>query len=549
MSFCLPKFAADKLIASLPEDLSKLIDISSEERRKFFADVVGENNAKEMNALFESKLLLKDQQQGIINWVKKVTGITPEAKRDLISRVNNMTEVLQPNDRFLSDLVEKKLGVGVSIEEAGKIADLAKTVQDNNGKDAEGGRSLAYGKAVVDFHNYVNDLKLSAEAAKPKSIGTKVVDLAGITKALKSTGDLSALFKQGFKILTSSPRIWAENGTKSISNAVKSFGDKEVMNAVNAEIISGKNYERMLKGKLAVGAVEEAFPTPLPEKIPLFGKVFRSSEVGFKSFLYKTRADLFDKYIDIAKASGLDVNNKEELMGIADLVNSMTGRGDLGAAEPAARLVNNAFFSPRFTKSLFDTFTHPLGFDTLGKDVTAFQRKQAGINLVKQIGAVAAIMSISNIVHPGSAELNPDSSDFGKIKIGSTRFDITGGAGSLVTLAARLLTQSTKSSTTGKISPLNSGKFGSQTELDVVNSFFENKASPIGSIIRDLLKGQTFQGTKPTVLNEVGNAFVPFPIQNLYSNNDPKAANLLLIEIADALGISANTYTAAPKKK
>src|SRR5258708_5707699 len=112
MAFCLPRFAADALIKSLPEDLSKLTELSSAERRKFFSDVVGEENAKQVNTMFESKLILKDQQAGIINWVKKVTGMSPEMKKSLIDKVNQMTEVLQPQNKqmFLEDLAAQKLG-------------------------------------------------------------------------------------------------------------------------------------------------------------------------------------------------------------------------------------------------------------------------------------------------------------------------------------------------------------------------------------------------------------------------------------------------------
>lgn len=541
MAFCLPKFAADALIAKLPEDLSKLTDISSEERRKFFADIVGESNAKETNALFESKLILKDQQQGIINWVKKVTGMTPQAKTDLISKVSKMTEVLQPKDKqmFLEDLAAHKLGMGVTIEEAGRIADLAKKVEDTKSIIDANGKRTEYGKAKVDFHNYVNDLKVQAEKSKPTTIIQKISNIAGQTKAIKASMDDSAVFRQGWKTMITNPGIWATNALKSISNIVRQFGGKNVMDEVNAEIVSRPNYERMIKAKLDVGTIEEAFPTTLPEKIPLFGRAYKASEVGFTAFVHQIRADVFDKYIEIAQKSGVDINDETQLKSIGNLVNSLTGRGSLGRVEPVAGIVNNVFFSPRFLKSQFDVLTA----HTFQKDVTPFVRKTAAINLVKIIAAQAAIMTIANILQPKSAETDPRSSDFGKIRVGSTRFDVSGGASSLITLAARLITLSSKSTVTGKINPINSGKFGAQTGTDVVYNFFENKLSPATSVIKDLLKGQTFQGTKPTVLNEAGNVLVPFPIQNLYTNSDPKAANLILIMMADAMGINASTYT------
>lgn len=546
MAFCLPKFAAEALIKRLPEDISKLTDATSEERRKFFSEIVGDKNAVKVNALFESKLLLKDQQQGIINWVKKVTGLSPEAKRDIISKVSKMTEVLQPKDEktFLEDLAAHRLGMGVTIEEASQIADLAKKVEDSKETVDKNGRRSDYGKAKVEFHNYINDLKLKADRSAPTTIIQKISSVAGQAKAIKASFDDSAIFRQGWRTLLTNPKIWGDNALKSFSNIVRQFGGAKVMDEVNADIVSRPNYEKMVKAKLDVGTIEEAFPTTLPEKIPLFGRIYKASEVGFTAFVHQLRADIFDKYIDIAEKAGIDTEDATELKSIGKLVNSLTGRGDLGRIEPVAGVVNNVFFSPRYLKSQFDTLTA----HQFQKDVTPFVRKQAAVNLTKIIVAQAAIMSIANIIQPGSAQTDPRSSDFGKIKVGDTRFDVSGGAGSLITLSARLVTMSTKSTVTQKVTPINSGKFGSQTGTDVVYNFFENKLSPAASVVKDLLKGQTFEGTKPTVANEAKNLIVPFPITNLIPNGDPKSANQVLIFIADALGLNANTYSPTKKK-
>jgi len=52
-------------------DPQKLIDMTSVERRTFLAKYVGEWNAKFVNTEFESKLLLKNQQRGLITWASK----------------------------------------------------------------------------------------------------------------------------------------------------------------------------------------------------------------------------------------------------------------------------------------------------------------------------------------------------------------------------------------------------------------------------------------------------------------------------------------------
>src|SRR5260221_63202 len=113
MSFCLPKFATDAFKAKLVDgsiDPQKLADMSSEERHAFLADIVGESNAKGVNALFESKLLLKNQQQGMITWAKSVAGMKPEVLKDIVSKIQRLDTILSPTDahHFLQDLASQK---------------------------------------------------------------------------------------------------------------------------------------------------------------------------------------------------------------------------------------------------------------------------------------------------------------------------------------------------------------------------------------------------------------------------------------------------------
>lgn len=559
MAFCLVPRVAEKFKKALIEgklDPRVLSEMSSAERRAVFEKHVGKGNAEAVNTLFESKLILKNQQQGMISWAKRVLKDQPGPLRDVISKVERMDKVLDPKDQqaFLEDLVAHKLGTRVTFEEAAKITELSKRIKETKGV----GDRMDYGRAAQSLEDYVSELKRNSEKLSlaefknnpGKTTLKGISNFAGQTKAIKASMDNSAIFRQGWKTIWTHPTIWADNALKSFSNIIKTFGKDNVMFELNADIKSRPNYDLMRKAKLDVGIKEESFPTALPEKIPLFGKLYKASEVGFTAFLRKTRADIFDRYIDIAKKSNVDLTN-EELLSIGKLVNSLTGRGDLGSLERAAGTINNVFFSPRMIKAHIDTLTQPF----TGAGGSNFVRKQAAINLVKIIGGTAAILGVAKLTNKNSVDFDPRSADFGKIKVGNSRFDVSGGASSLVTLASRLLTMSSKSSTTGNITKLNakdkSGnpKFGAQTGTDVVYSFFENKLSPVSSVVKDLLKGSTFAGGKPTVSGEAQNLLVPLPITTgLELHNTPGAANTLIGLIADALGISVNTY-APPKKK
>lgn len=547
--FCLlPQYVDDlkARFASGALDVDALARLSSAERRAALAEIIGEANAQHVNAAFESKLLLANQRRGLETWIRQTTEGKPEIARDLLARVQRMDRVLEPADKtgFLEDLARQRLGFGVTMEEAGQIAALSKAAVDaRTALEAGTGDRFAYGRARVAFANYVAQLK-GTGGARP-TVGGVLKATAGVSKSIEAAFDNSALFRQGWKNLFAHPEIWYKNAKQSFVDLARQFGGQQVLDEVHADILSRPNAlnGRYQQARLALGNIEEAFPSTLPEKVPLVGRAYKASEAAFTAFQYRSRADVFDKYLEIAEKSGVDVRDRAQLESIGKLVNSLTSRGDLGAAEPAANIVNVLFFSGRKLKSDFDFLTA----HQLEAGVTPFVRKQAAINLVKVATGTAAILGIANAIAPHSVDFDPRSTDFGKIRVGHTRFDVTGGMGSLLTLGARLATMQSKSSTTGTVSPVNSGKFGATTGLDLVYDFFGNKLSPAASIVRDLLKGETRTGQKPTVAREFGSLVTPLPASNaveLYK--DPKSAGVLAGTIADALGIATNTY--APKR-
>lgn len=567
MSFCLPQEKIDSFKKALidgdinPDDLAEM---TSKERHDFLADIVGKDDAGEVNALFESKLLLKNQQEGYIRWAEKVAGITPEARRDIISRIQKMHEVLDPEDEkaFLSDLAEKKLGTAVSFDEVKQISNMssdltgAKANWDGEKWTSDADR-MDYGSKLVALQDYIKDLKLSNEptalkellADKITGIPKFISTLGGIAKGVKASFDDSFIGRQGFKAMFTDPVQWAKAAGLSFKLIAKQLGkgttDSQVLDAVKAEIYSRPNAMKGLyeKAKLDIGTNEEAYPNSVVEKVPLLGRIFKASEVAFEGTAYRLRADIFDKYLDQAERGEADTSTPAALRSIGKVVNSLTGRGDLGKWELVGKQVNNLFFSPKFVKSNFDFLTAHL-LDKAGDEkMSSFARKKAALNLAKVVAGTAVVLGIASAVDPKSVEWDPTSSDFGKIRFGDTRFDVTGGMGSIVTLAARLAEGKTKASTTGKVTDLTSNKFGSPTRLDVLEDWTTNRAAPIGSIMVDLARNEDSNFKKPTVLGELENFGNPFVASNIMEMaQDPKGANWLLGEIIDGLGFSESTY-------
>src|SRR3990167_2682116 len=139
MAFCLISEQVQKFKQALKNGTinpEKLGMMTSAERRVFLEEFVGKGNGVQVNALFESKLLLKNQKAGYISWAKKVGGLSFEAKRDMISRIERMDKILNPAEEqaFLEDLVATRLGVGITETEAKKIFDLSQKVTDKRVK-------------------------------------------------------------------------------------------------------------------------------------------------------------------------------------------------------------------------------------------------------------------------------------------------------------------------------------------------------------------------------------------------------------------------------
>jgi hypothetical protein len=177
-AFCLPQQDAAKFLAALKDGTinpEKLMDMSSEERRGFFEGIIGKENAPDVNALFESKMLLKDQQRGLVSWAKKVAGLNKKAKASLIDKISKLDRVLQPEDdkTFLADLAAQKLGTTVTADEARNIMDLARKAQAAKEAPTDNlfGVSDEQLLAASDLRHYISSLKpVSALASIGKNL-------------------------------------------------------------------------------------------------------------------------------------------------------------------------------------------------------------------------------------------------------------------------------------------------------------------------------------------------------------------------------------------
>lgn len=172
-SWCLPPKFANAFLTALKADEKlpeKLAGMTSGERRVFFSNIVGDENAAEVNASFEQKLLLKDYKKGMVSWAKSIAGISEPVKRDMVNKIMKMDKILGPEDekKFLADLAAKKLGATVTTEEAKKITQLAQAAV--KAREASAGSTFGisekFAESAAALEHYVRSLKPTTVVAE-----------------------------------------------------------------------------------------------------------------------------------------------------------------------------------------------------------------------------------------------------------------------------------------------------------------------------------------------------------------------------------------------
>ena len=216
-------------------------------------------------------------------------------------------------------------------------------------------------------------------------------------------------------------------------------------------------------------------------------------------------------------------------------VNAATGRGDLGALNRASVVLNGAFFSPRLMASRLNLLNPKFYID-----LEAPVRKEALKSLITFAGAGATILGLAKM---GGVEVgvDPRSADFGKMKVGKTRFDMWGGFQQYIVLASRLISGQMVSSTTGREFNLGEG-YKATTRLDIIQRFFESKTSPVASFALGLLKGKTTQGEDLNIPADIADRFIPMVAQDMFDLYKEKGAKGLAMAFPAIFGVGVQTY-------
>lgn len=561
MSFCLRKEFADIFRGKLksgeitPKTLSEM---DSAQRLGYFSSWLDVPTAHEVNALVERKLLMKNQEQGLINAMQHLIGQKEYAKQDVVSRISRFDKLLSPADKehFMADLVAKKLGLKgeVTPEEAKEISRLAKEASDaqtvklstlKSTSDEFGMKPTnrdVIAKAGVKYQNlvdYINSLK-------PQ--GNPWMHLAEFTSLpqtlLTTITHFSAPFVQNWGMIGT--KEWYQGWPKMFQYWDKEESYKELQGF----IIAHPYHKQAVEAKLGITKLgdtlstrEEAMYSSLLEHIPgLKIPVKKSSRafVGYNNYVRFTR---FANILDALKMRGEDISPGSKVVrDVAIIVNDFTGRGALGPndrwaviSEPA----NTVLFTPRGLSSTIGML-NPVKYAKL----EPYVRMQA----LKQLTSAIIITSASmELAHLGGAQVDWRNLT---IKIGPHTISPFGRVGTYVKLWETMVT-GRKVNSLGISYDITTG-WGAEGRMGEVWNFFRNKLAPLAGAIVDGVSGKNSMGQKVSWVGEGGTGFTHSELYEKMSmitmqdwinsvQNDPDTLRAVMTSSVALFGIGVST--------
>lgn len=390
---------------------------------------------------------------------------------------------------------------------------------------------------------------------KPLTTLETVGEIGNTSRTLLTIADLSATLRQGGKLGLANPSLIARNFGPSL----RAFFSPQFAAEVDVRIRDleqNPNAWMYTQGKLhisdpasAMSKQEEAFMRRnFLDNIPGLGSLVRGSERSFVTFLNLMRAQSFDR---MAKGTRNGTPTLEEMRGIANAINILTGRGDLGRFNSAATVLNQFLFAPRYVASQFQT----LAFNPIRKAPSGPVRRQViGVyaRMLANFGLLSALAAMAGF----DIELDPRSSDFLKYRKDKTRVDMGTGLLQPIVLISKVASGQSKSAVTGKIANLRGPRTGPDRRTfgrsvpNELGRFLRSKFNPLVGMSVDLMAGQNVIGDEVTVKTVEGiknlgiNQVLPISVQEMIEilREEEDLDDAAIFMLLSILGAGVSTF-------
>lgn len=395
-------------------------------------------------------------------------------------------------------------------------------------------------------------------------------ETAHLSRALMTSFDLSAVFRQGGVASFAHPKLAAETSREML----RALWSQQVEFDIAEQMRNNPMYQFAITAGLSItedeGKItrqEEAYMGRwtrhgIGKEGSKINKVSRfalapvaASARAYTTFLNGMRFRLFEYMVNNLGKGGQVTADEAKV--IAQYVNVATGRADLGKLNQTMANLNTVFFAPRYVASRFQYLAMPFYLPFSGKasyrvkKAIAMEYARYATGLAAFLGAAVVLGSLlfDDDDEKPTVELDPRSSDFGKIKIGETRIDPLSGFSQTVAFVSQV-GSGKKKGLSGEIQHLRGEehKYGQPTTWDVMADFGRKKLAPIPSTGVNLFTGENVIGEKVTPLTAARGLFIPLSLSEVKETMQARGVPVgLAVGILSVLGMSGGTY--GPKTK
>ena len=205
-------------------------------------------------------------------------------------------------------------------------------------------------------------------------------------------------------------------------------------------------------------------------------------------------------------------SNPEDYKSLANMLNTMTGRGKLAPTiQKASDLIGGAIWSPQLMASrlnilgISDVVLPPLGGKGYYAGLSPEVRKMQIKNTAQMIGAGLALMSLASISGADEVDFDPESPTFGTIRIGNKRIPVFSNFTKYVKAIIQFITG--KQNIEGERIEKKRGQ--------TVYKFFRSSVPPSTGLIVDAITGVDYSGQPVTAEGMVRGTIVPISIESI----------------------------------
>ncbi|KKM27344.1 hypothetical protein LCGC14_1575680, partial [marine sediment metagenome] len=378
------------------------------------------------------------------------------------------------------------------------------------------------------------DAAMRIRGVKPSKF-QQMVDILNIPRAVLASYDLSNFGRQSLFLNlthpTKVPRAFGRQIKALFSERTALDIDKNMRELpIYKKAVEKYGMEFPLVEKGAeLAAKEEPFSSNIAQFIP----GVRPSERAFTTYGNQIKlgaVEAVDSMMVALKSTDADYR----LMG--EFLMAAGGRGNLPKGlNKYAPVLNTLFFSVRFQAS---TLSLPRLIGRMFLSKNPYMRKEAAKALGTFAGGGAALVTFLNMTG-NKVELDPRSSEFGKIRIGETRLDPWRGYVQYARFAAQILAGERKSAY---------GNMNKAQRGEIAGKFLQSKFSPAAGLLADLWRGENYRGeplfTDTTGFSKIAREkFMPIAIQDIIDGMEQTGGiNGAWVAAPAILGIGVVTY-------